>query len=309
MGVSLPTYSTLNEPVVSIWQPCQVYTASFLPVNLYSTFIASSTPNISADPWITFLNHDTLIVPCLSVSTSNRNSLCLGRSNVFSIEKMLYKVLGMVGYAKALKLQEFLKRHPQRIDLILLLEHPPTFTAGRRMKDSFCSVPGAAFYSVDRGGQLTFHGPGQLIGYPLIDLRSHNLGVRSYVDRLQESLILACSHFGIRAISNEVHTGVWVGRNKIAALGIHVQRHLTSHGFALNCSTDLNWFDHIVPCGLKDRKPTSLSVECNRVVTVDQAIPVVMNSISRLFASNTQLLKDVAPHLDREIDLWLASQP
>ncbi|RKP33320.1 hypothetical protein BJ085DRAFT_6404, partial [Dimargaris cristalligena] len=150
-------------------------------------------------------------------------------------------------------------------NLLLLLQHPPTYTLGRRDLNADpmeerrrLEELGATLYQTKRGGQITFHGPGQLVGYPIIHLRDIHLGVRDYVCAIEKTIIGACSQFGVKAHSSE-DTGVWVGNNKIAAIGIHVQRYITSHGFALNCSTDLDWFNHIIPCGLVGKGVTSIT--------------------------------------------------
>ncbi|RKO92051.1 hypothetical protein BDK51DRAFT_14997, partial [Blyttiomyces helicus] len=155
---------------------------------------------------------------------------------------------------------------PREHGIILTLEHPPTFTAGRRIRGTVddegqrLARVGAEYFETQRGGQTTFHGPGQLVVYPILDLRTFQLGVRDYVDLLQSVAIESCAAFGITA-GLRPETGVWIGDAKIAAVGIQVRHHITSHGFALNCNTDLTWFDHIVPCGLPDRTVTSISQE------------------------------------------------
>lgn len=194
---------------------------------------------------------------------------------------------------------------------MLLLEHPPTYTAGRRMAYSADEAErlkklGAEYYSVKRGGQVTFHGPGQLVGYPILDLRDFNLGVRSYIDNLQESLKLACNRLGVNASLNEC-TGVWVDDRKIAALGVHVQRHLTTHGFALNCTTDLSWFDNIVSCGI-NKPATSIAHEmCNLKPDfgIDSVTPVLLKSISSVFNIETCPLDDVSRPFDATIQSFL----
>ncbi|KAI9208126.1 uncharacterized protein BJ171DRAFT_405697, partial [Polychytrium aggregatum] len=155
---------------------------------------------------------------------------------------------------------------PIHTNVLLLVEHPPTYTAGRRIKGTTDSegprlqALGAEYFETLRGGQTTFHGPGQLVGYPILNLQAHEIGVRSYVSNIENTLIQTCAKFGINATTTQ-DTGVWIQDRKIAAIGIHVKRHITAHGFALNCDTDLRWFDHIVPCGLPDKKITSLSQE------------------------------------------------
>jgi lipoyl(octanoyl) transferase len=170
----------------------------------------------------------------------------------------------------------------ERPDTVLLLEHPPVFTAGRRTEPHERPVDGTPTVDVDRGGKITWHGPGQLVGYPIVRLPAP-IDVIAYVRRLEQALIDVCADLGVEAgrVAGEGRTGVWVpadgrgGERKIAALGIRVSRQVTMHGFALNCDPDLGWFDRIVPCGISDAGVTSLSVETGRRVTVAEVLPLV----------------------------------
>ncbi|RUS28701.1 hypothetical protein BC938DRAFT_481550 [Jimgerdemannia flammicorona] len=239
-----------------------------------------------------------------------------------------YVHLGKVPYTKALRLQECLVR--RRIDLnntsddersragvsdlLILLEHPPTFTAGRRIKGqdeegTRLKVLGADYVETLRGGQATFHGPGQLVGYPILDIRNYKLSVRCYVSSLEKTIIETCAKYDIKAETTE-HTGVWMnGTHKIAAIGIQVQRYITSHGIALNCDTDLTWFDHIVPCGLQDKFVTSLSEQLGRGVTTEEVIPQYCNAFGGVFGRQMTKLEDVegGKELWNEIDEVLRS--
>ncbi|KAL0143760.1 lipoyltransferase 2, mitochondrial-like protein [Mucor lusitanicus] len=189
---------------------------------------------------------------------------------------------GLVKYDAALELQSYLvsRRHKitqntletsEPADMICFLEHPPTFTAGRRIRgkteqeeEERLKKLGADYYETMRGGQITFHGPGQLIAYPILDVRDYQLNVRCYVSRLEKTIIDCCAKYDIQANTTE-NTGVWVGQDKkIAALGVHLQRYVSSHGLALNCNVDLNWFDQIVPCGLSDKGVTSITKETGK---------------------------------------------
>lgn len=152
-------------------------------------------------------------------------------------------------------------------DTLLLCEHPPVYTAGRKVKfapeeEQRLTALGAEIQQSKRGGEITFHGPGQLVAYPIVDLRARGKGARWFVNLLEESLIQTCGAYGIVASRCE-HTGVWVGDEKIAAIGIQVSRGVTSHGVALNCDVDLGWFEHIVPCGIEDRTVTSIAKQKN----------------------------------------------
>ncbi len=167
--------------------------------------------------------------------------------------------LGLVEYQEAFALQRRLGDGcRERGELhLLLLEHPPTYTLGARGKAEHLLLDeatleriGASLHRVDRGGDVTFHGPGQLVGYPVLDLHQWNQGPLWYVRSLEAVLIDALSSFGIDAGRMPGRPGVWVGRQKIASIGVHVSRGVTSHGFALNVDPDLTFFSHIVPCGL-----------------------------------------------------------
>jgi lipoyl(octanoyl) transferase len=163
---------------------------------------------------------------------------------------------------------------------VLLLEHPPVYTAGKRTAAYERPTDGTPVIDVDRGGRITWHGPGQLVGYPIVRLASP-VDVVAYVRRLEQSLIAVCAEFGVRAGQVEGRTGVWVpadsrGRErKIAAIGVRVSQGTTMHGFALNCDPDLSWFARIVPCGIPDADVTSLSAELGRRVTVGETLPLV----------------------------------
>ena len=195
-----------------------------------------------------------------------------------------WSYLGRLGYQEAWDIQRALveARHDSRIDdSLLLLEHPPTYTVGRRTEASHLLLPrerleelGAAVIDVDRGGQATYHGPGQLVGYPIVGLRGWG-GPLHYVRTLEAVLIGTLAHFGVQAGRIDGLTGVWVGDRKIAAIGVKISRGVTSHGFALNVTTDLSWFDHIIPCGIRDREVTSLQRALGRSVSLEEVAGVV----------------------------------
>lgn len=174
-------------------------------------------------------------------------------------------------------------------DSILICEHNPVYTGGRRI--SFTSeererlhLVGATIEDSKRGGEVTFHGPGQLVAYPIFDLRARGKGAKWYVNTLEQAMIDTCNHFHVKAERTE-HTGVWVGNGKIGAIGIQVSRGVTWHGVALNCNTDLSWFDHIIPCGITDKTVTSLSKETRTEVTMDKVTPVFVDCLRRLWES------------------------
>ncbi|WP_182380714.1 lipoyl(octanoyl) transferase LipB [Nocardioides sp. WS12] len=176
-------------------------------------------------------------------------------------------------------------------DTVLLLEHPPVFTAGRRTQpqDRPADPGGAPVIDVDRGGEITFHGPGQLVGYPIVRLPNH-VKVVDYVRRVEEALIAVCTEFGVTTARVPGRSGVWLRADdrgperKIAALGIRVRRGVTMHGFSLNCDVDLGWYDRFVPCGINDAGVTSLSRELGRDVPATEVLDAVQRHLSDLLA-------------------------
>lgn len=167
-------------------------------------------------------------------------------------------------------------------DTILLLEHPSVFTAGKRTEPADRPLDGTPVVDVDRGGKITWHGPGQLVGYPILRLPDP-IDVVAYVRRTEQMLIDVCAEFGVTAARSDIagRSGAWVAADergpdrKIAAIGIRVARGVTQHGFALNCDCDLSAYDRFVPCGIRDAGVTSLSAELGRPVPVDEVLPVV----------------------------------
>jgi len=206
----------------------------------------------------------------------------------------LIRPAGLVPYAAANELMHELAARRLRDeipDTLILLEHQPVYTAGRRSSPDHLVWPedamraaGAEFHRVDRGGSVTFHGPGQLVGYPIVDL-GRKPDVVGYVRRLEEMVIGACADAGIGGLGrNPVNSGVWAGDRKVCAIGVRVMRaRVTLHGFALNCTTDLSWYDAIVPCGLSDNTVTSLSLLAGREVTVEYMAPLVAGRFAEVF--------------------------
>ena len=164
-------------------------------------------------------------------------------------------------------------------DTVLFVEHEPVYTAGRRTSQADRPVDGSRVVDVDRGGRITWHGPGQLVGYPIVRL-AEPVDVVRYVRALEEALIRTCGDLGLGATRVEGRSGVWFAGGpsrdrKVAAIGVRVARGVTMHGFALNCCCDLSWFGRIVPCGIPDADVTSLSVETGRHVAVADVLPSV----------------------------------
>ena len=178
--------------------------------------------------------------------------------------------LGLVAYADALALQRALVDDRQRNrvpDVLLLVQHPHVLTLGVRndgrrrhvlASEDQLAARGVEIHESGRGGDVTYHGPGQVVGYPIVDLRPDRCDVHRYVRDLEEVLIRTAADFGVVAERVEGLTGAWVGREKLAAIGVRISRWVTSHGFAFNVTTDLTYFDLIVPCGIADRGVTSL---------------------------------------------------
>jgi len=194
--------------------------------------------------------------------------------------------LGTVDYGTAWQLQRDLAdaRAAGGPDTLLLLEHPPVYTAGRRTEPQERPVDGTPVVDTDRGGKITWHGPGQLVGYPVLGL-AEPLDVVNYVRRLEESLIEVCNTLGLNPIRMDGRSGVWLpaggGRpaRKIAAIGVRVARATTLHGFAINCDCDLSAFNTIVPCGIADAGVTSLSAELGRLTSVDDVRLAVADAV------------------------------
>jgi lipoyl(octanoyl) transferase len=209
--------------------------------------------------------------------------------------------LGRLDYATALALQQQVcgLRQQERIgDVLLLVEHPPVLTLGRNAQrqhvvasDELLSRRGISLFETNRGGDVTYHGPGQLVGYPILNLRGFtpSLGIVEYLRRLEEVLIRACADYGVLTQRAAGRAGVWtmpggaVAEKKIAALGVHVARGVTTHGFALNVTTDLDDFDLIVPCGIRDRGVTSMEAELDTYPSLDQMANSVARHFGRVF--------------------------
>lgn len=199
-----------------------------------------------------------------------------------------------IDYLEAWELQRRVHQHVtagERPPTVLLLEHPPVFTAGKRTDphERPADPGGAAVIDVDRGGKITFHGPGQLVGYPIVRLPDH-VKVVDYVRRVEEALIAVCTDFGVTTARIPGRSGVWLRADargperKVAAIGIRVSRGVTMHGFSLNCDVDLGWYDRFVPCGIEDAGVTSLSKEVGRDVPIGEVLPSVRRHVGELLA-------------------------
>jgi lipoate-protein ligase B len=199
--------------------------------------------------------------------------------------------LGRRDYVSAWELQRRLvsqRQNGEIPDILLFVEHPPTYTLGRNGKREHLLVGpagldavGAAFIETDRGGDITFHGPGQVVGYPILDLKRWATDVHAYVRALEEVILGSLRPFGITATREPGLTGVWHPAGKIAAIGVRISRWVTSHGFALNVSTDLEYFRRIVPCGIAGRQVSSMASILDQPVS----IPRVRQELARSFGS------------------------
>ena len=195
---------------------------------------------------------------------------------------MEFRRLGRVPYDDAWALQR--EVHAQVVggaeDVMLLLEHPPVYTAGKRTEPHERPMDGTPVVDVDRGGKITWHGPGQITGYPIVRL-ADPVDVVAYVRRLEQVLIDVCAELGLGTGRVEGRSGVWAadGQRKVAAIGIRVAQGVTMHGFALNCDPDLSAYGRIVPCGIADATVTSLSAELGRDVTTDEALPLLERAL------------------------------
>jgi lipoyl(octanoyl) transferase len=202
---------------------------------------------------------------------------------------------GLVPYEEAWARQRAL--HADRVagegpDTLLLLEHPSVYTAGRRTEPHERPMDGTPVIDVDRGGKITWHGPGQLVGYPIVRL-TEALDVITYVRVLEESLIKVCADFGVAAGRVAGRSGVWVAGDpasglpdrKLGAIGIRVAKGVTMHGYALNCANDPSWFNRIIPCGISDAGVTSLSAETGRRITVDEVLPFAEKRLAEALGS------------------------
>lgn len=208
---------------------------------------------------------------------------------------------GRLNYGESLKLQKSISNRLVQGDVkyknvIILTEHSPVYTIGIRTKNYSIDEEeklknlGAEFYRTNRGGLITFHGPGQLVAYPIINLKNFEPSVRWYVCHIEKTIIDLCKKHGIIARTTE-DTGVWVDNRKICAIGIHASRYITTHGLALNCNTDLSWYKHIVPCGLEGKEVTSLSKELNKSVSIDDTTPEFLSSFQDVFQCSTEIIK------------------
>lgn len=213
------------------------------------------------------------------------------------IRKLTYCDLDFIDYKEAWDLQYYL--HQQRVenqisDILLLLEHPNTYTLGKSAHienliggKEFLEQNNISVYNIDRGGDITYHGPGQLVGYPIINLTDWHQDSHKYLRTLEEVIIKVCSEYGLSAKRVEGYTGVWIEDRKIAAIGIKISRWVTMHGFAFNINTNLDLFNGIIPCGISDKSVTSLQKELGKEIFINEVKEKVIHHFLNEFDYST----------------------
>ncbi len=215
--------------------------------------------------------------------------------------------LGVVEYGESLRLQDELvtARIADEVpDVTLFLQHPPVFTIGASGSDEnivtsrdWLDSEGISVIYIDRGGDITYHGPGQLVGYLIFDLKTKGKGIHQYVRNLEEVVIRTLDAFSIPSYRNPQYPGVWVGQDKICALGIRVSRWVTKHGFALNVNTDLKYFNCIIPCGIAGRRVTSMSQLLGRDIALEEVTSCMLEQCAQVF--NTDIRQGSVEELNR----------
>lgn len=229
------------------------------------------------------------------------------------MRKIQFRDLGLSDYGSVLSLQEELmqevigrKMHNQEMpgtgwkdatDYLLFVEHPPVYTLGKSgemqnlmLDESQLAEKEISFYRTNRGGDITFHGPGQLVGYPILDLENFGLGLRHYIYSMEEAVIRTLTMYGITGVRDPGATGVWIGEGtpemrKICAIGVKTSRHVTMHGFALNVNTRLDYFRYINPCGIRDKGITSVEMETGKTVDMQELKSRMLNSFLEVFGA------------------------
>jgi len=228
------------------------------------------------------------------------------------IKKVVFEDLGLIDFKKAWQYQEELFQQliksrsakyrsnneiqKEENNYLLFCEHPHVYTIGKSgdeknllINDIQLKLNNINFYKIDRGGDITYHGPGQIVSYPIIDLEKFNMGVKNYINNLEEAVIITLIHFNIKGERLKGATGVWLDTHnkklsrKICAIGVRCSRFVTMHGFALNVNTDLSYFKNINPCGFTDKKVTSISAETGKKHNMDEIKDILLTNIASLF--------------------------
>jgi lipoyl(octanoyl) transferase len=226
-------------------------------------------------------------------------------------KKLKYSDLGIIDYKEAWDLQKtiFELRSKQKIDdVLLLLEHPNTYTLGKTAdgnnlvgNEEYLQKNRISVYDIDRGGDITYHGPGQIVGYPIIDLNNWGKDTHKYLRALEEIIIRTCGDYGLGAERVPKFTGVWIENRKIAAIGIKVTRWITMHGFAFNVNTDLSLYNGIIPCGITNKEVTSLNKELNTKVDLSEVKSKILNHTKEIFGYSNIEIRDADNLLGRRI--------
>ena len=226
------------------------------------------------------------------------------------MRELIYCDLGFIDYKEAWDLQKGISenRFNKKVnDVFFLLEHPHTYTLGKvaERKNLVCSEEyldknKISVYDIDRGGDITYHGPGQIVGYPIIDLNEWQKDTHKYLRALEEVIILTCVHYGLKCGREPKYTGVWIEDRKIAAIGIKVSRWITMHGFAFNINTDLSLFSGIIPCGISDKDVTSLNRELGRKIEINEVKTLLVSNFKEVFGYDivTNLPKEELLHFN-----------
>ena len=223
------------------------------------------------------------------------------------MKELIYCDLSLIDYKEAWDLQKEIVelRHNKKIqDVLFLLEHPHTYTLGKVAdkknlvgSDEYLAKNKISIYDIDRGGDITYHGPGQIVGYPIIDLNDWQKDTHKYLRALEGTIIRTCSSYDLTGIRDPKYTGVWISNRKIAAIGIKVSRWITMHGFAFNVNTDLSLFSGIIPCGISDKEVTSLQRESGREIKISEVKNLLVENFKKVFSYQTitNIQKDELP--------------
>ena len=227
---------------------------------------------------------------------------------------LTYRNLGLIDYQEAWDLQRIIFNQvvdKEIQDTLILLEHPHTYTLGK-VADKKNLVGGKDYleknkisvFEIDRGGDITYHGPGQIVGYPIIKLEDWEKDTHKYLRALEEVIIMTCKNYGLDAGRNPKYTGVWIGNRKIAAIGVKISRWVTMHGFAFNVNTDLSLFNGIIPCGISDKEVTSLRKElAKKEINISEVKTILLGNFKKVFGydiveeiSETELRTEKMPN-------------